>query len=58
MRNSKTYFEQIPVEVVKKIVEELPEKEDIGNDNEAVETPRIKAEPYFVGTHLHCRNGI
>ena len=58
MRKSKTYFEQIPVEVVKKIVEELPEKEEIGNDNVIVETPSRKAEPYFVGTHMLRRKGV
>ena len=37
MQASKTHFEQIPVETVKKIAKELPDNNAIGNDSAGVE---------------------
>jgi hypothetical protein len=47
MRKSQTYFEQIPVEEVKKIAEEevSKKKETEKNDNVIVEAPAKKTEP-------------
>jgi hypothetical protein len=45
MRGSKTYFEQIPVETVKKIVKEVPENNAIGNDSVSGETQDPVAPP-------------
>ena len=57
MRRVKTHFEQIPVEVVKKIIEaEVAEKKQAdGNDDVIVETPPGKTEPSSV--HSLCRKG-
>lgn len=38
MHESKTHFEQIPVETVRKIAKELPDDAAIGNDTGSVET--------------------
>lgn len=48
MLKAKTHFEQIPVEVVKKIVEQK-ESQDQEMDNIKVERPTAKTEPYGVG---------
>jgi hypothetical protein len=46
-RNARTHFEQIPVEVVKKIaVEKGPEKEATKPKNGVAELPSRKTEPY------------
>jgi hypothetical protein len=56
MPRAKTHFEQIPVEVVKKIAEEeFPETKD---DNVILKIPAKKAEPHTLGLRLRCRNGI
>jgi hypothetical protein len=57
MRRAKTHFEQIPVEVVKRIAEEeFPETKDI--NNVILKIPAKKAEPHAVGVRLRCRDGI
>ena len=59
MRRARTHFEQIPVEVVKKLVEEgFPQKKEIPNDSVIVKIPAKKAEPLTVGVRLRSRNGI
>jgi hypothetical protein len=59
MRRAKTHFEQIPVEVVKKIAEEeFPEKKEIRDNSVILEIPAKKAETYAVGIRLRCREGI
>jgi hypothetical protein len=40
MQKSKTHFEQIPVETVKKIAKDLPENKAVERDSVEVETPR------------------
>ena len=57
MRRLKTHFEQIPVEVVKKIIdaEVAKKKQTDGNDDVIVETPPCKTEPSSV--HSLCRKG-
>lgn len=56
MAKSRTHFEQIPVEAVKKIIEELSrEKPDTEDDNRRVERAHQKLEPYSV-TNLHFGN--
>ena len=61
MRKAKTHFEQVPVELVKKIAEEIVEAEELDENeidtpNLEVETPATKTEPYSVSTLMHCRN--
>lgn len=58
MRSARTYFEQIPVEAVKRIIERRPDKKDIESDEVIAETPAGKTEPYSVGIHLICRKGL
>ncbi|HYL15222.1 MAG TPA: hypothetical protein VEV41_19445 [Terriglobales bacterium] len=52
MRKSKTHFEQIPVEVVKKIAQQqiAKKKKDAENDV-IVEDPARKTEPYSIRPH-------
>jgi hypothetical protein len=48
VKKSKTYFEQISVEMVKKIVNELPEKTEEGqtrNRRRGLHTPNGNTEP-------------
>jgi glucose/arabinose dehydrogenase len=50
MTKGKTNFEQVPVEVVKKITEaDLPIKKKINNHIVTVENPAKKTEPYSIG---------
>jgi hypothetical protein len=59
MRGAKTHFEQIPVEVVKKIAEEaFPEVKEIRNSDVVVKVPARKTKPHARGEHSRCRNGI
>jgi hypothetical protein len=59
MRKIKTHFEQIPVEIVKKIVDAEESKEKgIGTADAVVQNPPPKTSPYGAGTGLHCRNGM
>jgi hypothetical protein len=45
MRTAKTHFEQIPVEVVKKIAQEaLPEVKEVQNNNVILKIPAKKPE--------------
>ena len=57
MRKVKTHFEQVPVEVVKKIAEEEqePDEKESTSPNVVVETPAMKTDPYSVGV-MNCRN--
>jgi hypothetical protein len=49
MRTPKTHFEQIPVELVKKIADpEVPRKKVTEDDNLIVRTQVRKTEPYSV----------
>lgn len=57
MRKVKTHFEQIPIEIVKKIAEEEESDEkEIKSPNVVVETPATKTEPYSVSSFMYCRN--
>jgi hypothetical protein len=48
-RRSRTHFEQIPLEVVKKIaLVESPDEQRIGPDNLVLEPASQKTEPYSV----------
>jgi len=52
MRRAKTHFEQIPVELVKKIAEEgFPEVKEIRNENVILKVPHASR------AHSRCRNG-
>src|ERR1700722_1127817 len=52
MRRAKTNFEQIPVELVKKIAEEgFPEVKEIRNENVILKVPHASR------AHSRCRNG-
>src|SRR5438270_13484567 len=61
MQNSKTHFEQIPVELVKKIIASA---QDGGSDAVSFEGPATKTEPYATAIQsLHtdiqnCRSPI
>ena len=63
MKKLKTYFEQIPVEVVKKIVKELPaqieqiEEEEIRNGKGALKTPNRNTEPASRTGGFACSSG-
>lgn len=60
MRETKTHFEQVPVEVAKKIAEqeiERAKKKPIGTDNVGRVTPAQKTEPYSVNIRLVCLDG-
>ena len=57
MRKVKTHFEQIPIEIVKKIAEEEEsDQKEIKSPNVVVETPATKTEPYSVSSVMYCRN--
>jgi hypothetical protein len=59
MRTAKTHFEQIPVEIVKKIAEEaFPEVTEMRNNHVILKPPAKKTEPHARGEHSRCRNGI
>jgi hypothetical protein len=59
MKKSKTYFEQIPVAVVKKIVKELPEQiEETGNDKASLDTPNGNTEPSSRTGGFACRKAV
>jgi len=49
-RKSGTHFEQVPLEVVKKIAD--AKKEKAGRDNVIVEPAFKKTEPYYMPTGL------
>lgn len=56
MRRAKTHFEQIPVEVVKKIAEqEFPETKD---GDVILKIPAKKPEPHTLRFRLRCRHAI
>jgi hypothetical protein len=56
MEKAKTHFEQIPVEIVKKIADEVDTEKKIRSDNVAIETPATKTEPYSASAGVQCRN--
>jgi hypothetical protein len=57
MRKVKTHFEQIPIEIAKKIAEkEESDEREIKSPNVVVETPATKTEPYSVSSVMYCRN--
>jgi hypothetical protein len=56
MEKAKTHFEQIPVEIVKKIADEVDTEKKIRSDNVAIETPDTKTEPYSASAGVQCRN--
>jgi hypothetical protein len=59
MRKAKTHFEQIPVELVRKIAEEeSPERKAIVNDSVIVKIPARKTESHTAGVRLLCRNAV
>jgi hypothetical protein len=59
MQTAKTHFEQIPVEVVKKIAQEaFPEVKEVRNHNVILKVPAQKTEPHIRGKLSRCRNGI
>jgi len=59
MRRAKTHFEQIPVAVVRKIVEEaFPEVKEVRNNNVVLKVSPRKTEPRAPGKHSRCRTGI
>lgn len=61
-RKSRTHFQQIPIEAVKKIVAaEIAEKENTQITSSAVATPCRRTEPFRAlplrGRQRGCRNG-
>lgn len=57
MPKSKTHFEQIPVDVVKRIAEKDPApREEV--DKAIAETPPKKTEPYFVRSNFLYNIGV
>jgi hypothetical protein len=54
MRGPQTHFQQISVEVVKKTVEELPTRKEIG-DPVVIKTPHERSR---VRRGLRCRKGL
>ena len=57
MRKVKTHFEQISIEIVKKIAEqEESDQKEIKSPNVVVETPATKTEPYSISRFVYCRN--
>ncbi len=57
MRKLKTRFEQVPLELVKKIIEKQQEARQprIKTPNLVVETPATKTEPYSIPHFVNCR---
>jgi hypothetical protein len=61
VKKSKTYFEQIPVEVVKKMVNEHPEKTEEGetrNRRRGLNTPNGNTEPASRTGEFAYRKGV
>lgn len=58
MRKVKTHFEQVPIEMVKKIAEEEQESDEkeLTIPIVVIETPAMKTEPYSVSNFMNCRN--
>jgi hypothetical protein len=50
MRKRKTHFQQVPVELVKKILERQDVKIEVTTPSVVVENPATKTEPYSVVT--------
>jgi len=58
VKKSKTYFEQIPVEVVKKIAKELPHKRE-REDEEQMENGKVNFRTSNANTELaSCTGGF
>ena len=59
MQTTKTHFEQISVEMVKKIAQEVfPELQEIQNDNVILKVPVKNDKRQTRSEHSRCRNGI
>ena len=52
----KTFFEQIPIETVKRIAKESPEDNAIGINSENTETPDEARSPPRAGVQWHKRS--
>jgi hypothetical protein len=50
MRKRRTHFQQVPVELVKKILERQGVKIEVTTPNLVVENPATKTEPYSIVT--------
>lgn len=50
MRKRRTHFQQVPVELVKKILERQGVKIEVTTPNLVVENPATKIEPYSIVT--------
>jgi hypothetical protein len=50
MRKGRTHFQQVPVELVKKILQRQDVKIEVTTPNVVVENPATKTEPYSVVT--------
>ncbi len=49
MAKRKTFFEQVPIKLVKRIAKlDSGVDQDEGNDRLRLETPAVKTSPYFV----------
>jgi hypothetical protein len=53
-QKARTYFEQIPLEIVKKIaVTTIAKKQKTGTGEVTREPPSRKTEPYSIGAHRY-----
>jgi len=57
MPRAKTHFEQIPVELVKKIAQEESETQEV-RDNVILRIPVKTTEPHAGKVRWRCRTGI
>ena len=55
---SETHFEQVPLEVVKKIASAEESKETAGTDNLIIERVPVKTEPYSMPSGLLAKPGL
>jgi hypothetical protein len=56
-RKPRTYFEQVPVEIVKKIAEQDRKKKTNATANVIVDPPARKTEPYSMPLSSLCWTG-
>jgi hypothetical protein len=57
-KKSGTHFEQVPLEVVKKIAGAEESKETAGTDNLIMERVPVKTEPYGMPSGLLAKPGL
>ena len=58
-KSTATYFEQIPIATVKKLVEDPPGRKEMNGDRaDRFETPEESAAVLRSQEHLHCRMRI